>query len=128
MTENPTIEPFSYAATPKGYVCGECGQGGVKLWRVAASSCIRLFCVVCVCKKERDVNPLDFDANGEHPIGFCNNGAKWLGLRSDQVGGCVAAVPCEDGSGWYGYTSIPEEGVAWWRRLPTLGNRKAVFV
>jgi hypothetical protein len=37
---------------------------------------------------------------------------------SDQIGGCVPAVPCEDALTFWGYTSVPSEGVAWWKRLP----------
>lgn len=34
------------------------------------------------------------------------------------VGGWVLAVPCENGAAFWGYTSIPEEGLKWWERLP----------
>jgi hypothetical protein len=30
----------------------------------------------------------------------------------------VPAVPTEDGEMW-GYTSVPEEGCVWWKKLPT---------
>jgi hypothetical protein len=32
-------------------------------------------------------------------------------------------VPTPDLSTFWGYTSVPEEGVAWWRALPTFPPR-----
>lgn len=39
--------------------------------------------------------------------------------RTDTIGWRVPAVPTEDGEGFWGYSSVPPEGVAWWRALPT---------
>jgi hypothetical protein len=40
--------------------------------------------------------------------------------RTDSIGWYVPAVPDEEGVGYWGYGSVPPEGVAWWRGLPTL--------
>lgn len=78
------------------YRCGNCGAVQRKLWRVGASSCIRLRCAKCL-----RANGLTVDLR-----------------RSDQVGHWVPAVP--DGFGnWWGYTSVPDEWVRWWKGLRT---------
>ena len=33
------------------------------------------------------------------------------------IGWLVAAVPTEDGSTYWGYTSVPKDGVKWWENL-----------
>lgn len=41
------------------------------------------------------------------------------GMQTDTIGWRVPAVPTEDGTAFYGYTSVPADGCEWWRRLPT---------
>jgi hypothetical protein len=39
--------------------------------------------------------------------------------RTDQIGWLVPAVPAPPpGDGFWGYTSVPDEGCRWWRALP----------
>jgi hypothetical protein len=38
---------------------------------------------------------------------------------TDQIGWMVPAVPTPDGDTFWGYTSVPLEGVLWWKALPT---------
>lgn len=87
-----------------GYHCRECGATGCKLWRVAASSCIRLWCLACAEEVSND--RLKFGAESSDQL--YNDG---LNL--------VPAVPTEDGEDWWGYTSVPDDRCAWWRALPT---------
>lgn len=56
------------------------------------------------------------DSDGRH--------AGLLGMMTDQIdvpkhGSMVPAVPTEDGSTFWGYTSVPDGGVKWWRSLPS---------
>ena len=85
-----------------GYRCGQCGSVDCKLWRVAATSHIELTCWECL------------EAKG-HTITLA---------KSDQVYDSaiepfsyVPAVPDFDGQ-WWGYTSVPQWWVKWWRALP----------
>jgi hypothetical protein len=82
---------------PADYVCGGCKVRGVKLWRESHTvlSAITLACADC-CAKEG------------HPVDLSD---------SDQTMRRVPAVPTLDGSYW-GYTSVPPEGCAWWKALP----------
>jgi hypothetical protein len=85
---------------PKNYKCGHCGADGVKLWRKSATSepvlQQPLLCGDCTVKEQG--HPLDLS-------------------ESDQCWGRCPAVPDLRG-GWWGYTSVPAEGCAWWDALP----------
>ena len=41
--------------------------------------------------------------------------------RTCQIGWYVPAIPDEEGLGYWGYTSVPQEGIDWWQALPTRG-------
>lgn len=85
---------------PSDYVCGKCGADGVKLWRKSATSEPvheqPLLCGDCTVVEQK--HPLDLS-------------------ESDQCWGRCPAVPDLRG-GWWGYTSVPAEGCAWWKALP----------
>lgn len=85
---------------PADYVCGKCGADGVKLWRKSATfepvHEQPLLCGACTAKEQG--HTLDLS-------------------ESDQCWGRCPAVPDLRG-GWWGYTSVPAEGVAWWAALP----------
>lgn len=92
---------FAYdaSATPPGYVCDTCGARGVRLYRRYQTFLEnqRLYCTGCAAKDQnRPANP----------------------DRPDSIGWLVAAVPTEDNSTYWGFTSVPDAGVSWWRRLP----------
>lgn len=84
------------------YKCTVCGIKNHKLWRKAASSYIELLCIRCIesCTTERlEVGSF-----------LCT---------TDQIAGRVPAVPVDDScEDWYGYTSVPEDRVKWWKGLP----------
>lgn len=81
----------------KPYVCSVCGKSGVKLWRQyqTFANHIQLMCRACA---ESDQG-------------------KKLEKGSRQIGWMVPAVPCEPDTFW-GYSSVPENGVIWWDNLP----------
>ena len=85
---------------PENYKCGHCGADGVKLWRKSATSepvlQQPLLCGDCTAMEQ------------EHPLDLS---------KSDQCWGRCPAVPDLRG-GWWGYTSVPAEGCAWWDALP----------
>ncbi len=85
---------------PKDYVCGGCGATRVKLWREyqTAAKYSKLLCGACA---EADQG-------------------KTLDLRaSSAIGWMVPAVPTGNPDApWWGYTSVPDAGVAWWMALP----------
>lgn len=101
-----TIGKFNYSdvGTPAGYVCGGCMAKGVRLYREYNTflDYQRLLCRECAMKDQKKTEA-EFDRMNpyEHSIG-------WL----------VAAVPTEDGSGFWGYTSVPQAGCDWWDNLP----------
>lgn len=83
------------------YVCGRCGAEGQKLWRLyqAFLDSQELTCYACTCDAEnRNKSAPPFDIT-------------YIGWR-------VAAVPTPDKSGFWGYTSVPQDGVDWWHALP----------
>lgn len=78
------------------YVCQACGASGVKLWRYYQTFLEnqRLLCRRCA----------EADQANE--------------LEGDQIGWMVPAVPTEDGTTFWGYTSVPKDRVEWWKALP----------
>lgn len=98
----------SYEGTdvPDDYTC-RCGFHGGKLWRSYSSLGGELLCSSCVA------------AATEKPL---------TGRNMTQIGWWVAAVPDLEGVGYWGYTSVPPEGCAWWARLPLHGQDEAVLM
>lgn len=102
MNDKATVvAPFSYTDknTPDGYKCVTCSATGVRLYRRYQTFLDhqQLYCRECACK-DQNKQP---DNKSEHTIGCL-----------------VAAVPTEDGRTYWGFTSVPQEGVEWWNRLP----------
>lgn len=96
------IKPFRYlSSAPDGYICGGCQASGVRLYREYQTflNHQRLLCTRCAEQAGSEPRKVDPD----HP---------------DQIGWMVAAVPTEDGTTFWGYSSVPQAGVLWWRSLP----------
>ncbi len=129
--------PFSYSDSviPPQYHCGKCGAAGVKLWRdyntfIEYQSLLSLLCGACACAEQtgrgksytvrqdetgRVAVTTTYDPDKEPTLYKYYGG---LDVGGDQIGWRVPAVPTEDGNGFWGYSSVPERGVAWWNRLP----------
>lgn len=106
------LAAFSYSGPPpKGYTCQNCKAVGVKLWREYNTflSHQRLLCKKCI---EAECSEYYKKLAKDYP-------------ETDQIGGMVPAVPTEDGTTFWGYTSVPPEGVDWWYRLPPVLYRPA---
>jgi hypothetical protein len=85
--------------------CDKCGATGCKMWRGP-----------CAMIDQKKTGGIDADGKHEDDIGF----------RCDQIGWMVPAVPVAGEDTYWGYTSVPEDGVVWWRTLPSLpANRVA---
>jgi hypothetical protein len=95
---------FSYIKKeiPESYKCKECGASGVRLFREyqTFADYITLRCTVCALANQKMT-----EQDGPHSCG-------WL----------VAAVPTEENDTFWGYTSVPLEGVEWWNNLPKKVN------
>ncbi len=80
------------------YRCSQCDAAGCKLWRQYQTFAdeIQLLCASCA---ERDQK------------------REWDPAKGDQIGWLVPAVPTVDGYTYWGYTSVPSEGVHWWHSL-----------
>lgn len=104
---------FSYSlppTVPETYKCGRCGVTGCKIWREyqVFQSALVLECCDCAGKsQDKDVSRIDAQGMREDEFG-----------KTDSIGWRVPAVPTLDG-GWWGYTSVSQEAVAWWTALPT---------
>ena len=87
--------PFSYsdAGTPAFYKCGTCGASGCKLWRYAATFSIDLECATCLGKRAG----CTFDALGKTQWKV---GDHVRNVMTECAGGCVPAVPAQDGGYW----------------------------
>ncbi len=111
---------FSYSlppVVPPTYKCGTCGATNCKLWREyqVMGGSMAIECCDCAGKsQEKDVR--DIDDQGMRSDGYG---------KTDSIGWRVPAVPTLDG-GWWGYTSVPQEGVNWWTALPTRSNSPGI--
>jgi len=92
------------------YVCNTCQASGVKLWRdYNTMACFNdLSCGDCAAKKDGCEPP---DEDGK----VLDRG----GVRSMTIGWLVPAVPTDDNTTFWGFSSVPEKGVFWWKSLPT---------
>ena len=116
----PTV--YASGKTHWNYVCGTCGITGVKLWREYQTflNHQELTCAVCgvvrANARKHDEGPLLLpDADGRTYREKDSHKSK-----GDQLGWLIPAVPNEEGDTFWGYTSVPAEGVTWWKSLPTL--------
>lgn len=103
---------YSLGIVPGGYQCGTCNKRGCKLWREynTVLSQQSLSCCDCAGKSQKkDVSQID--EKGKIPY-------RDLG-RCDQIGWLMPAVPTEDGTTYWGYSSVPQDGCEWWINLPT---------
>lgn len=111
---------YSKTETPPSYKCGKCQATGCKLWRDYQTFLEHqsLLCATCA-GQEQGKNVSDIDADGMRSSHY---------NRTDQIGWRIPAVPTEENDTFWGYTSVPEAGCEWWRRLPTLSEqaRRAV--
>lgn len=102
---------YSSADVPSGYRCTTCGAQGCKLWREYQTFADYSELVCCDCAgKSQGEDVSDIDAEGMR-ASSCG--------RTDTIGWRVPAVPTEEGDTYWGYTSVPDAAVQWWRRLPT---------
>jgi hypothetical protein len=100
-----TVAPFRYTDTdaPEGYACGECGARGVQLFREYSTFLHHqsLECRACALVSQGK-------SEDDQAIKHTRTAIGWR----------VAAVPTEEGDTYWGYTSIPQAGVDWWKSLP----------
>lgn len=101
---------FDYVGVPDNYKCSECGKKGCKLWRQYNTflDCINLLCANCAMVNQDRNCKIDDDGY------FIDS----FGMYSCVINSLVPAIPTEDNSTFWGYTSVPEDGVNWWKNLP----------
>ena len=102
---------YASGKTPHDYVCSKCKATNCKLWRESAFG-PSLFCSQCALETEKKTSFID--SKGYRIDKF--------GIKTDQIGYLLPAIPDEEGVGYWAYTSVPPEGLTWWRNLPTLPN------
>jgi len=108
---------YSKNKTPKGYVCSKCNSTDVKLWRQYNTFLdhIELMCVKCAGEAEgKDVSNIDDNGMIDSDV----NG------KTDQIGWLIPAVPTSEGDSFWGYTSVPQDGCDWWRKLKSCSDIK----
>jgi len=114
-----TVETFSYTnpRVPKDYVCARCGAVNCKLWREYQTfSPITLTCCDCAAALEgEDVSRIDEEGKIPFRLSLSEEHEQW----ADSIGWRVPAVPTPNLDGYWGYTSVPQPGVEWWKALPT---------
>jgi DNA-directed RNA polymerase subunit RPC12/RpoP len=125
---------YANSKTPRDYKCKKCGAKNCKLYREYQTFHVELRCARCaskdMLKTQREHSGWDgdysidtLDANGLRTVvdTFCKPPRTY---QTDQIGMWIPAVPDEEGVGYWGYTSIPQAGCEWWRRLPTFPEAK----
>lgn len=92
-------------------VCGTCGATGCKMWRQSYTSADHtdVLCGPCAMVSQGKTGTIDADGKREDKHG----------MRTDQIGWRIPAVPVAGEDTFWGYTSVPADGCAWWRALPS---------
>jgi hypothetical protein len=108
--------PFKYAksAVPSTYVCKTCKATNCKLWREyqAFLEHQQLYCCDCAAEDQgKDISTMTKD-------GTYSSDPDAPRVKIDQIGWLIPAVPTEANDTFWGYTSVPQPGVDWWKRLP----------
>jgi hypothetical protein len=102
---------YNKPGTPNKYRCDNCKVTHVKLWREYQTQFPNLLCCDCAAKgQKKDISGIGLDGYRPSEYG-----------RTCQIGWYVPAIPDEEGLGYWGYTSVPQEGIDWWQALPTRG-------
>ncbi len=91
-------------------VCNACGARGCKMWREYQTFADRteIMCGSCALASQDKKGPIDAEGRRDSAHG-----------KTDQIGWMVPAIPDVEGHGFWGYTSVPEDGCRWWRALPS---------
>jgi len=93
---------------PSWYVCADCGKQNVKLWReyntFMNDQVMR--CWKCAAVNQNKV--IQVSPNGKNDGDYG---------PTDTIGWLIPAVPTVEGDTCWGFSSVPREGVAWWRAL-----------
>jgi hypothetical protein len=96
------------------YECS-CGATNCKLWRLYQTfmDSQELFCANCALANQDKVGPVNAGGYLQGRYGM-----------TDQIGWLVPAVPdnlqnLDNIQTFWGYTSVPQDGVDWWRGLPS---------
>jgi hypothetical protein len=130
---------YKSKVAPTGYYCHTCKKQGCKLWREYQTFADYTELVCCDCaaaSQEKDVSKIDrfgryvsdldsISRRERRRFARQNSGPRRMHAKriydgkTDQIGWRVPAVPTEDGTTFWGYTSVPLSGVHWWQRLPT---------
>jgi len=85
------------------YVCTECGATDCKLWRQYSTFLDKIELLCADCTEADQGQTIDL-------------------AKGDQCGWMIPAVPTAESDNFWGYTSVPQELVIWWKSLP---DRKA---
>lgn len=119
MSTSSFFSPTNYeerpAFTPSNYKCTKCSTSDCKLWREYQTclSATSLLCAQCALVDQKKKGPVDdqgrrpSDPNGLYPDTY----------KTDTIGWYVPCIPTEDGNGCWGYTTVPENAISWWRSL-----------
>jgi hypothetical protein len=93
------------------YKCSKCGAGNCKLWRQYNTFLehIRLLCAKCVSEAHGKDYVIDSD-------GYVFD--EDIHQRTRVLGSLVPAIPTVENDTFWGYTSVPEERIRWWKELP----------
>jgi hypothetical protein len=114
---------YAGGEAPPEYKCSACAAQGCKLWRQSNTFAdhLRLLCIDCGA---RDQDVVLEDVREDGTFRFTKDRLDFH--RLDQIWGLVPAVPCEDDDTYWGYSSVPEPGVQWWKRLPLRDERALI--
>lgn len=102
------------------YKCNNCGIHGCKLWREYQTFNPCILCANCTIYDQSKPN-ISSLSNRKYKIIIDSDGmyTNDYGIKSDAIGWYVPAIPDEEGSGYWGYSSVPTHAISWWKKLPT---------
>ena len=89
------------------YRCIDCNVAYVKLWRGYNSFNVELRCRRCTLEHEGYVG-IELNDDGSSVLRREDEEAPMFTCPTDSIGWSVPAVPTEDNTTYWGYTSVPQ--------------------
>ena len=111
MTQNEINFSYVKNEIPQDYSCSNCGKHGIKLWRQYQTFACNIDLLCCDYDARNQKKKCKFSEDGKHFD-------KEVEMSIDQIGWLVPAVSTEENDTFWGYTSVPQDGVNWWKSLP----------
>jgi len=108
------------------YVCTGCGSSNCRLWRQYQTFAdqTELLCCECAEKDQSKTCQLPDGNDPHHKTMVLDKGSGFERPATSTIGWLVPAIPTADWETFWGYTSVPPDGIKWWYDMPLRPKQK----